>query len=186
MIMAVAASRTTTMTERPQPSAEQLARLAALRQPRPAEVAEVAVTTAAASPSTRRAKPAQLSKIVTAGLSTSLVLGLVTAMGWSATSTGASDTGSTPLPTVGPIVLAPSQPVVDPTVLITAPVTVSAPVVAAPAGEPVIVPATAAPAAVPVTAAPAPVVIDVAVPAPQPVAQPAPSGDSNGQTKQSK
>jgi hypothetical protein len=174
------------MTERPQPSAEQLARLAALRQPRPAEVAEVAVTTAAASPSTRRAKPAQLSKIVTAGLSTSLVLGLVTAMGWSAASTGASDTGSTPLPTVGPIVLAPSQPVADPTVLITAPVTVPAPVAAAPAGEPVIVPAPAAPAAVPVTAAPAPVVIDVAVPAPQPVAQPAPSGGSNGQTKQSK
>jgi hypothetical protein len=183
MIMAVAASRRTTMTERPQPSAEQLARLAALRQPRPAEAAG---TAAVASPSPRRAKPAQLSKIVTAGLSTSLVLGLVTAMGWSAASTGASDTGSTPLPTVGPIVLAPAQPVADPTVLITAPVTLSAPVGAAPAGEPVVVPATAAPVAVPVTAAPAPVVIDVAVPAPQPVAQPAPSGGSNGQTKQSK
>jgi hypothetical protein len=170
------------MTERPQPSEEQLARLAALRQQRPAEVA---LTPTVAPRSTRRTKPAQLSKIVTAGVSTSLVLGLVTAMGWSATSTGASDTGSTPLPAVGPIVLAPSQPLADPTVLITAPVTVPAPVGAAPA-EATTVPVAVAPAAVPVTAAPAPVVIDVAVPAPQPVAQPASGGGSNGQTKQSK
>jgi len=126
-----------------------------------------------------------LSKIVTAGLSTSLVLGLVTVMGWSAT-TGASDSGSTPQPAVGPIVLAPSQPLADPTVLMTAPVTVPASVGAAPAVEPTAVPVAAAPVTVPVTAAPAPVVIDIAVPAPQPVAQPAPSGGSNGQTKQSK
>ena len=170
------------MTDRPQPSPEQLARLAALRQQRPTEVP---LTQAATPRSTRRTKPAQLSKIVTAGLSTSLVLGLVTVMGWSAT-TGASDTGSTPQPAVGPIVLAPTQPLADPTVLMTAPVTVPASVGAAPAVEPTAVPVAAAPVTVPVTAAPAPVVIDIAVPAPQPVAQPAPSGGSNGQTKQSK
>ena len=170
------------MTDRPQPSPEQLARLAALRQQRPTEVP---LTQAATPRSTRRTKPAQLSKIVTAGLSTSLVLGLVTVMGWSAT-TGASDSGSTPQPAVGPIVLAPSQPLADPTVLMTAPVTVPASVGAAPAVEPAAVPVAAAPVTVPVTAAPAPVVIDIAVPAPQPVAQPAPSGGSNGQTKQSK
>ena len=172
-----------TMTDRPQPSPEQLARLAALRQQRPAAVP---LAQAATPKSTRRAKPAQLSKIVTAGLSTSLVLGLVTVMGWSATTTGASDTGSTPQPAVGPIVLAPSQPLADPTVLMTAPVTVPASVGAAPALEPTAVPVAAAPVTVPVAAAPAPVVIDIAVPAPQPVAQPAPSGGSNGQTKQSK
>ena len=170
------------MTDRPRPSPEQLARLAALRQQRPAAVP---LAQAATPKSTRRAKPAQLSKIVTAGLSTSLVLGLVTVMGWSAT-TGASDTGSTPQPAVGPIVLAPTQPLADPTVLMTAPVTVPALVGAAPAVEPTAVPVAAAPVTVPVTAAPAPVVIDIAVPAPQPVAQPAPSGGSNGQTKQSK
>ncbi|MEI6404086.1 MAG: hypothetical protein WCP59_18075 [Actinomycetota bacterium] len=170
------------MTDRPQLSPEQLARMAALRQQRPTEVP---LTQAATPRSTRRTKPAQLSKIVTAGLSTSLVLGLVTVMGWSAT-TGASDSGSTPQPAVGPIVLAPSQPLADPTVLMTAPVTVPASVGAAPAVEPTAVPVAAAPVTVPVTAAPAPVVIDIAVPAPQPVAQPAPSGGSNGQTKQSK
>ena len=171
------------MTDRLQPSPAQLARLAALRQPRPTEMP---LTQAATPRSTRRTKPAQLSKIVTAGLSTSLVLGLVTVMGWSAATTVASDTGSTPQPAVGPIVLAPSQPLADPTVLMTAPVTVPASVGAAPAVEPAAVPVAVAPVAVPVTAAPAPVVIDIAVPAPQPVAQPAPSGGSNGQTKQSK
>ena len=167
------------MTDRTQPSAEQLARLAALRQQRPVEVPLTPAGTPASR--SRRTKPAQLSKIVTAGLSTSLVLGLVTAMGWNATSTSASDTGSTPQPAVGPLVIAPSQPVADPVVPVGAPVTVPATIGAAPAAEPVTVPVAVAP-----TTAPAPVVIDVAVPAPQPVAQPAPSGGSNGTTKQSK
>jgi hypothetical protein len=124
-----------------------------------------------------------MSKIVTAGLSTSLVLGLVTAMGWHANGTVGADTGTTPQPTIGPITLVSDQQVVDPAAVVTVPAPLPAAV------EPIVQPLDAVPAApTPTTAAPAPipVVIDVAVPAPQPAAQPASNGASNGQTKQSK
>ena len=174
------------MTERAQPSPEQLARLAALRQSRPTEVSPSA-SPARTPQESRRAKPAQMSKIVTAGLSTSLVLGLVTAMGWHANGAAVSDNDTPPQPTLGPITLFTDQQVVDPAAVVTVPATVPAAV------EPITQPLGAAPAAVPAAPtptaaapAPAPVVIDVAVPAPQPAAQPASNGASNGQTKQSK
>jgi hypothetical protein len=178
------------MTERPQPSPEQLARLAALRQSRPTEVSPAGAP-ARAPQGSRRAKPAQLSKIVTAGVSTSLVLGLVTAMGWHASSTATADTAPTPQPAVGPITLVSAQPLADPGAV----VTVTLPATPPPVVDPIIQPLGAAPATVPAATAPAPttaapapvpVVIDVAVPAPQPAAQPASNGASNGQTKQSK
>lgn len=174
------------MTERPQPSSEQLARLAALRQARPTEVPHSSGI-ARVPQSSRRAKPAQMSKIVTAGLSTSLVLGLVTAMGWHANGSAGADNGTTPQPTLGPITLVSDQQVADPGAVVTVPAT--QPAVVDPISQPVGATPVSVPAApAPTTAAPAPVpvVIDVAVPAPQAAAQPASNGASNGTTKQSK
>lgn len=178
------------MTERPQPSPEQLARLAALRQARPTEV-QHSSGPARAPQSSRRAKPAQMSKIVTAGLSTSLVLGLVTAMGWHANGTAGADNGTPSQPTLGPITLVSDQQVADPAAVVTVPATLPATLPAV--VDPITQPLGAAPATVPATPAPTtaapapvPVVIDVAVPAPQPAAQPASNGASNGTTKQSK
>ncbi|MDP9463550.1 MAG: hypothetical protein M3P52_02905 [Actinomycetota bacterium] len=121
-------------------------RLAALRQP-----------------AEKRRKPAHTSKILTAGLSTTALLGLVTAMGWQ---TGSAQTTTLPEPAIQSATpVAPVVPVV--------PVVPVMPALAT-------VPTTAAPVAVP-----APVVIPVAVPVAQVPVQISGGAASNTTTKAS-
>jgi len=107
----------------------------------------------------KRTKPAQTSKIITAGASATALFGMVAAMGWQA-GTGAA--------TSSPPVTAQSVPagpaVVDiPVVAVTVP-TIAVPTTVVPATPVVTLPA----ATVPV-ATPAPVVVPVVVPVAKPV-----------------
>ena len=141
-------------------------RLAALRPPVQAQ---------------KRRKPAHTSKILTAGISTTALLGLVTAMGWP-TSVGNAQTAAPVAPDTTPLAqLLPITPAATPTV----PAVVVAPSVApAPATLPATLPPT-----VPATAAPvvtqAPVVIPVAIPVARPVVKKARRAVSNTVTKTS-
>jgi hypothetical protein len=94
------------------------------------------------APSRRRSKPAHTSKILSAGISTTALLGLVTAMGWPS-GTGSAQSAAPP---AGPQAVTPAAPTVPTAVP-------QLPVVATPAPAPVEVPV-AIPAAVPVTPVP--------------------------------
>ena len=130
------------MTEPVSPSAAE--RLAALR-----------------APSKERGKPAHTWKILTAGMSTSAMFGLVAAMGWGGTA------HSTALPPDTAVQIVPSAPVATIPVatipVTTTPVTTVPTAGVTPTAAPVI---PVIPATVPPTTA-VPVVIPVAVPAPQ-------------------
>lgn len=128
-------------------------RLAALRQP-----------------AQKRRKPAHSSKIMTAGISTTALLGLITAMGWpTGTGNAQSATQVAPVtdaltPVAQVIQVPPLVPVVPATTALVVPVVIDTTVAAAPAALPAVVPET-----VPATVAPVPVVVPVAVPVAQPV-----------------
>lgn len=111
----------------------------------------------------KRQKPAHTSKIFTAGLSTTALLGMVAAMGWpSGSSAAQSSAPSVPDPAaVTPVVFAlPSAP---PTTAAPAPVTV-------PATAATVAPLVTLPPTTPAPVVVTPAVIPVAVPAPaQPV-----------------
>lgn len=129
------------MTEPVSPSAAE--RLAALR-----------------APSKERGRPAHTWKILTAGMSTSAMFGLVAAMGWGGTAQ------STALPPDTAVQIVPSAPVATipvATIPVATSVTTVAPPGVTPAAAPVI---PVIPATEPPTTA-APVAIPVAVPAPQ-------------------
>lgn len=119
----------------------------------------------------KRRKPAHTSKIMTAGISTTALLGLVTAMGWPTGTSNAQNTAQT-VPGTGAITPTAVQvaPVAAVAVALpaataaTVPVVVDTTVPAAPATVQALVPAT-----VPTTVAPPRVVVPVAVPAAQPV-----------------
>lgn len=109
------------------------------------------------APSKERGRPAHTWKILTAGMSTSAMFGLVAAMGWGGTAQ------STALPPDTAVQIVPSAPVATipvATIPVATPVTTVAPPGVTPAAAPVI------PATEPPTTA-APVAIPVAVPAPQ-------------------
>ncbi len=130
-------------------------RLAALRQP-----------------AQKRRQPAHTSKILTAGISTTALLGLVTAMGWQ---TAAESAQTTSLATTQVAPVAPAAPVTPVTPVTAVAQTVVPLVSVVPA--PATVPATAAP-----LAAPAPVVIPVAVPVAQPPVQMTSGGAASNTT----
>lgn len=143
MTAAVATTMVTTMTEPMLPTAAE--RLAALR-----------------APSKKRSRPANTSKILSAGLSTTAMFGLVTAMGWSS---GAGSVQAT---------AAPVAPIIQGAAAAAAP-TVAAPtaVVSAAPVEPTVAPLVPVAPAQPAVPAPAaPVVVPVVIPVAVPVAQP--------------
>jgi hypothetical protein len=117
-----------------------------------------------------RGKPAHVGKILTAGLSTSAMFGLVAAMGWGSTVQGSA------LPPDTAVQVVPVAPVVTnatTTSTTTTPTTTVVAPIAAPMSDDAPVPTPPAITA-PVTAAPVatdPVTIPVAVPAPAPPAQ---------------
>ena len=130
------------------------------------------------APSAKRKKPAHTSKVLTAGISTTALFGMVAVMGWQSTH-GAASAAAAPEATVP---VAPLVPVVTPSTTIFVPTPV--PSTVAPLAPAVTVaPVTAAP----VTAAPVvvPVVIPVAVPAPAPQPKAAKAVKSNTATKSS-
>ena len=118
-----------TMTDAPGPegaiAASAAERLAALRQP---------------STSNKRTQPATTSKILSAGISTTALFGLIAAMGWQ-TGTGVAQSASAPLETPPAQVSSPTP--VTPTVAPLVPTTgtVSPAVAAVPTTIPVAVPA---------------------------------------------
>ena len=141
-----------TMTEPMIPSAAE--RLAALR-----------------APSGKRTKPANTSKILAAGLSTTALFGLVTAMGWPS---GPGSVQATAAP-VTPVIQA-AAPAAIPAVAATTAVVSPAPV------QPTVAPLV--PAAPVVQAAPAPVAVPIVIPVAVPVAQPAAQPAASNTTTQ--
>ncbi|MEP7113193.1 MAG: hypothetical protein ABI862_08005 [Ilumatobacteraceae bacterium] len=131
------------------------------------------------APSKKRAKPAHTSKVLSAGVSATALLGMVAVMGWQSGTGTAQSTA--PVAPVAPV----AQAVV--------PVAPALPVIATPAPTmpPVVVETTIAPsvpvavAPVPVPVTAAPVVIPVAVPVAQPPVQRAAPAASNTTTKTS-
>lgn len=124
---------------------------------RPAATAERLA--ALRSPAKKRAKPAHTSKVLTAGISTTALFGMVAVMGWQSGTGSAQNNAATPTATQGVLPVPVVAVITTPTIIV----------------SPQTVPATVAPLAptVPVTVAetvPATVtpVIPVAVPAPQP------------------
>jgi hypothetical protein len=122
---------------------------AAMTDPVPASAAERLA--ALRAPSKDRGKPAHAWKILTAGMSTSAMFGLVAAMGWGGTAQ------STALPPDTAVQIVPSAPVA------TIPVTTAPPIALTPIADSEDS-GTAVAAPLPTAA---PVIIPVAVPAPQ-------------------
>ena len=142
----------TTMTDPMLPSAAE--RLAALR-----------------APSGKRTKPANTSKILAAGLSTTALFGLVTVMGWP-TDAGSAQATAAP---VAPIIQA-AAPAAIPT--LAAPTAVVSPAPVQPTVAPLV------PVAPAVQAAPAPVAVPIVIPVAVPVAQPAAQAAASNTTTQ--
>ena len=163
-----AATMTDPLLPNPEISASAAERLAALRQP---------------STSKKRQKPAHTSKVLTAGLSTTALLGMVAVMGWQS-GTGTAQTSTSPtlaVPTEQTAAPTPVTPTVAP--LVPTPTTVSGVIAVPPAPAPaatIPVPATLPVIQVPVVQVP------VAVPAAQPPARTtAGRAQSNTTTKSS-
>ena len=109
-----------------------------------------------------RQAPAQVSRIIAAGLSSSMVLGLVAVMGWTATSSEV-DQPATVSPPAVPATVAPTLATIPQTPVSTGALTPDPSAAAAPVAP---APTETAPAA----AAPQPVVVELTVPAAQPAA----------------
>jgi hypothetical protein len=102
------------------------------------------------APSKKRPKPAHTSKVLSAGISTTALLGLVAAMGWPSGTGSAQSAEPVAAATQAATPAAPTVPTV-PTSVPALPAVVPMTPAPAPAAVPVVIPA-----AVPVTASPAP------------------------------
>jgi hypothetical protein len=110
----------------------------------------------------KRQMPAQASKIIAAGLSTSMILGLVAVMGW----TAEAETSEQPAP--APVPLAPPAAPLLPPVPSTTPAAPGSIVGAPEQPLAAVLPVEPVPADTAPTAAPQPVVVELTVPQAQP------------------